>query len=245
MIIQEEPFLSFHNFVIGYGTKKHSKSLSQPFTSIIQRGQLISLIGLNGVGKSTLLRTIAGILPPISGSVTIYGRNIHKLSSVEKSENISVEFPFENARPNLTVLDYVQLGQYRFSDWLGNMQSENDFLEKMIEQFSLQNYLDRKVDELSDGEFQRVELARCIVQQTPLVLLDEPTSHMDYPSREMTMQLLKKMSHDLNKTIIVSTHELPLAEKYSDRFLMMSQSGNILYTDCWSTDIINSLFAME
>lgn len=167
------------------------------------------------------------------------------MSVKERSEIVSVILPFEGVKPNLTIREYVRMGLNRFSNWFGGITGDSEnLMNNVIELFALCDLSSRKVFELSDGEFQRVELARCVVQQTPIILLDEPISHLDFPSRELMMQLLRNLTREMNLSFVVSTHEVPLAEKYSDKFWLMNKNGKVDVVDVLKKEKLTELFGI-
>ncbi|HEV2478337.1 MAG TPA: ABC transporter ATP-binding protein [Puia sp.] len=191
----------------------------------IGAGQLICLLGPNGSGKSTLLRTLAGLQPALGGRVEIQGRS--GLSSGELAKKISLVLTDRVLGSNLDVHSLVALGRYPWSGWLGGLQeTDRVAIDRAIASAGIGELLGRKVFTLSDGENQKVMLARALAQDTPILMLDEPTAHLDLPSRIRLMRLLHRLARELNKGILLSTHELDLALQVADEvWLLEADSG--------------------
>lgn len=198
------------------------------------------MLGANGCGKSTLLRTLAGLQPALSGE---YTRSDAKHIALVLTERLSME--------NTTVHDVVAMGRYPYTSFLGGLSGED---EAIIAQALAQvGFADTKVGETmfnahSDGEKQRILIAKAIAQQTPIILLDEPTAHLDLPHRILILRLLRQLAHEQGKTVLISTHELDLALALSDRILLMTpQKGIQLDTaeNLKKTDAFTSAFGMD
>jgi iron complex transport system ATP-binding protein len=187
-------------------------------------GQLICLLGPNGSGKSTLLRTLAGLQPALGGRVEIEGRS--GLSSGELARKISLVLTDRVTGNNLDVYSLVALGRYPWSTWLGGLREADRFaIDRAIASAGIGELLERKVFTLSDGESQKVMLARALAQDTPILMLDEPTAHLDLPSRIRLMRLLHRLARELNKGILLSTHELDLALQVADEVWLLEAGG--------------------
>jgi iron complex transport system ATP-binding protein len=192
----------------------------------IRSGQLICLLGPNGSGKSTLLRTLAGLQPPLAGSVAITGRT--DLSSAQLAKKISLVLTDRITGNNLDVHSLVALGRYPWSDWLGGLdEADLAAIDRAIEATGIEALRSRKLHTLSDGENQKVMLARALAQDTPLLMLDEPTAHLDLPSRIRLMRLLHRLARELNKGILLSTHELDLALQVADEVWLLEAAGSL------------------
>jgi len=190
----------------------------------IGAGQLICLLGPNGSGKSTLLRTLAGLQPPLGGRIEIEGRT--GLSSNELAKKISLVLTDRVTGNNLDVYSLVALVRYPWSDWLGGLrETDRAAIDRAIESAGIAELLERRVFTLSDGENQKVMLARALAQDTPILMLDEPTAHLDLPSRIRLMRLLHRLAQELNKGILLSTQELDLALQVADEVWLMQAAG--------------------
>ena len=235
--------LELKNLSSGYWEKKKEIMVTKPVSYVFAEGQLVSLIGPNGVGKSSLLRTIGGLQPAMSGETYVNDKSIAKMTPHQISECVSYVSSATDVRPNFTVAEYVCLGVYRLTDWTGRMKSmkDND-MDSTLEMLSLKAMRDRKVSNLSDGEFQKVKIARAVVQQTPVILLDEPTSHLDFPSRMDIMWLLRELAENQKKLVLVCTHEIDLALKYSDVVCSITKDGNVGFANDVTFRQLNVLF---
>ncbi|MES1249748.1 MAG: ABC transporter ATP-binding protein [Chitinophaga rupis] len=223
------PLLQTMDLAAGYlsGGKK-LMPIAGPLAVDIQAGQLICLLGPNGSGKSTLLRTLAGLQPLLEGTIKITGIDIHKLKPAQLAQKISLVLTDPVRNSNLTAYSLVALGRYPYSNWLGVLREEDKVvINQAIEAAQIEGLLDRKVSTLSDGESQKVMLARALAQDTPLMMLDEPTAHLDLPSRIQLMRLLHQLARQTNKGILVSTHELDLALQVADQVWLLQTGGKL------------------
>jgi iron complex transport system ATP-binding protein len=221
------PLLQTMDLAAGYisGSKK-ILPIAGPLAVDIHAGQLICLLGPNGSGKSTLLRTLAGLQPPLAGSIKITGADIHKLKPAQLAKKISLVLTDSVRSSNLTAYALVALGRYPYSSWLGILnEADKTMITRAIEAAQIEGLLNRKVATLSDGESQKVMLARALAQDTPLMMLDEPTAHLDLPSRIQLMRLLHQLARQTNKGILVSTHELDLALQVADQLWLLQAKG--------------------
>ena len=228
--------ISTNKLCIGYGEAVIQRDL----TFSLQKGEMVCMLGANGCGKSTLLRTLAGLQPALSGE---YTRSDAKHIALVLTERLSME--------NTTVHDVVAMGRYPYSSFLGGLSGED---EAIIAQALTQvGFADTKVGETmfnahSDGEKQRILIAKAIAQQTPIILLDEPTAHLDLPHRILILRLLRQLAHEQGKTVLISTHELDLALALSDRILLMTPQKGIQLDSAENlkkTDAFTSAFGMD
>ena len=211
-----------NSLAIGYG----NYIIQQNLNLWAESGNLICLIGINGSGKSTLLRTLGGLQKPLKGTVSIQGKNISKLSHHERSLLFSFVLTDTVDETNMTVYDLVSLGRFPHTNWVGSL-SENDkrIITTSIAQVNMTSKMSSYLHEISDGEKQRAIIAKALAQDTPFVLLDEPTAHLDLPNRIEIMLLLKKLSVNTHKTFILSTHELDLAMQMADIIWLIHPQG--------------------
>ena len=207
------------DLAIGYGKHMVQQGLNLESSS----RDLICLVGTNGAGKSTLLRTISGLQKPLAGSIEIEGKTLRRLSNYERSLLYSMVLTDAIFVENLTVYELVALGRIPHTDWTGAL-SDNDkrLIDESIAQVNLTHKRDAYLNAVSDGEKQRAVIAKALAQDTPLVLLDEPTAHLDLPNRIEIMLLLRRLSVNTGKTFILSTHELDLALQMADKIWLMT-----------------------
>lgn len=218
--------LQARNLVIGYGTRR----IAGPLDADIQAGQLVCLLGPNGAGKSTLLRTLTGLQRPLEGTVEVAGAfDITRASPPQLAKKISLVLTDSVRNTQMTVYALIALGRYPYSNWLGLLSdADRALIAAAIEATGVGELTTRKVSSLSDGECQKVMLARALAQDTPLLILDEPTAHLDLPSRIQLMQLLHRLAGQTGKGILVSTHELDLALQVADEvWLLQKNTGQL------------------
>jgi len=214
--------LQTHSLTIGY----NNHTVQQNLNLSAEAGSLICLIGTNGSGKSTLLRTLGGLQKPLKGNVSIQGKTISKLSHYERSLLFSFVLTDAIDETNMTVYDLVSLGRFPYTNWVGTLsEKDKEIIATSIAQVNLADKMKRYLHEISDGEKQRAIIAKALTQDTPLVLLDEPTAHLDLPNRIEIMLLLRKLSVDTHKTFILSTHELDLAMQMANTIWLIHSQG--------------------
>ncbi|GEP52025.1 ABC transporter ATP-binding protein [Flavobacterium noncentrifugens] len=221
--MENQIILKTENLSIGYPSKKAQNAIASDINLFLEKGKLISLIGANGVGKSTLLRTITGIQKPLSGAVFLNGKNISSYSSLEAAQNLSVVLTEKLPPSNLTVFELVALGRQPYTNWVGTL-TDNDFskINEALELTQITPLEQKKHFEISDGQLQKVLIARAIAQDTPLIILDEPTTHLDLLHKVSLFKLLKKLASETKKCILFSTHDIDLAIQLSDEMIVMT-----------------------
>ncbi|WP_229254384.1 ABC transporter ATP-binding protein [Dyadobacter sp. NIV53] len=186
------------------------------------------LLGPNGAGKSTLMRTLAGLQPAISGGITIENQQLSELKPAELARKLSLVLTERIDSVNLTINEVVTLGRTPYTGWLGVLSSlDHEKINQALTATETFTYKHRKIHQLSDGERQKVMLARALAQDTNLIILDEPTAHLDLPSRVEIMHLLHTLARQTNKAILLSTHELDLALQAADQLWLMDQQGKM------------------
>ena len=214
---------------IGYTSKKKNLIISEEINFSIKQGELISLVGTNGIGKSTLLRTLAGMQPRLKGSILINENDLENFSPLELANDLSVVLTETPASKNLSVLELVSLGRHPYTNWIGSLsKSDKEIINTAISATKIEELLNYKCYELSDGQLQKVLIARALTQDTPLILLDEPTTHLDIFHRASVLKLLKKLASENKKTILFSTHEIDLAIQLSDKMIVMTK-GKVFF----------------
>lgn len=186
------------------------------------------LMGPNGSGKSTLMQTIAGLIPAQSGELKISGISMHQIKHSERAKLMSLVLTERLDQGNLCVWDVVMTGRYPYLGMRGRLRAEDvEILQHCMRICRVESMANRCLSELSDGERQRVMIARALAQETPLVILDEPTAHLDLPSRLEVLTMLRDLSRTLNKCILVSTHELDLALRWADRVWLFDKEHRV------------------
>jgi iron complex transport system ATP-binding protein len=241
MVADSTPLLSTRNLVTGYrsGAKRIVVADSLPELQL-HPGRLICLLGPNGSGKSTLLRTLAGLQPALSGEILIQG--IEHWSPLALAKKISLVLTDRVRGNNLTVGALVALGRYPYSGWLGALgAADKTSIENAMKATGIGSLRDRKLHTLSDGQSQKVMLARALAQDTPILMLDEPTAHLDLPSRIRLMRLLHQLARETRKGILLSTHELDLALQIADEVWLL-QTGGQLHKGAPEDLVLNGTF---
>lgn len=220
--------LKTSSLTIGYVQRGKQTVVQSDLNLFVGSGEMLCLMGPNGSGKSTLLRTLSGLQSPLSGSAIINGVDIQKISVKERALLISLVLTDRIDVENATVRSVVAMGRYPHSNWWGGIESDADELvRKAIAMVHLKEKEHQLLSELSDGEKQRVMIAKAFVQDTPVIILDEPTAHLDLPNRVEIMLLLHRMAHKIGKTVIISTHELDMALQAADRVWLMTAGGGV------------------
>lgn len=220
----KKKMITLKNLVVGYHDGRHTRQLNHAANEEARDGMLTCLIGANGAGKSTLLRTIAGFQLPLEGTVLLGGDDVRALSPRQRAERMAVVL---TDRPDVmctTVWEMVATGRAPFTGFWGRLSGKDrDIVTRSLRLVGIEWMADRTVASLSDGERQKVMIAKALAQQTPIILLDEPTAFLDYPSRVEVMQLLLNIAHEEHKTVLLSTHDLDLALHTADRIWLFEK----------------------
>ena len=214
---------------IGYSIKKHhTKEVASHIQATIRSGELTCLLGENGVGKSTLLRTLSAFQPKLGGHIWLLGREVESYTDRQLSRIISVVLTERCEIRNMTVRDLVGMGRSPYTGFWGRL-SQNDWevVDRSIRLVGIEVLASRMVHTLSDGERQKVMIAKALAQETPIIFLDEPTAFLDYPSKVEIMQLLYRLIQTTEKTIFLSTHDLDLALEIADKIWLMERKQGI------------------
>ncbi len=223
------PFLQLSNVSIGYHSKNRLSLVQSELSLSANKGELIALIGENGCGKSTLIRSIACLQPIFKGEINLNGKNLEKLTPAKRAKLLSVVLTEQKSVASFNVRELISIGRDPYTGWLGSLsETDNDIITRAIEQTYLQGFENRNIHELSDGERQRAFIARALAQDTPLIILDEPTSHLDLANRINILLLLQKLARNTGKTILISTHELETAMQVADKLWMMEKGGGVI-----------------
>lgn len=190
-------------------------------------GEMVALIGSNGSGKSTLLRTIAGFQPWFAGDIRVGGRSIKSLGIREMARIISFVSTESIRIPNMTVFDLVAYGRFPYTNWIGSLtEADREVINMAVRLVGIEKLSDRPVLQISDGERQRAMIARSLAQDTPVIILDEPTAYLDVSNKYEIFHLLQTMASERNKTIILSTHDLNIALREADKLWMITEGFN-------------------
>lgn len=225
--------LQTKNLSIGYTSKKEVLTIASDINILLLKGKLITLIGGNGIGKSTLLRTITAIQIPISGEVTLNNKDIFSIENSELAQQQSLVLTDKLPSSNLTVWELIALGRQPYTNWIGTLSDEdNSKIKTAIQLTNIEHLSEKKHFEISDGQLQKVLIARALAQDTDLIILDEPTTHLDLFHKVSVFKLLKKLAHESEKCILFSTHDIDLAIQLSDEMIVMTKENTIQDQPC-------------
>ena len=214
--------IELHDLSIGYG----DRTLLSEVEATIEKGKLTALIGRNGTGKSTLLRAIAGLNRRYSGRILLDGRPAADTRTAEMARTLAFVTTERTRIANLKCEDVVAIGRAPYTNWIGRMQkADTEIVMRSLASVGMEDYAERTMDRMSDGECQRIMIARALAQDTPIILLDEPTSFLDMPNRYELCSLLARLAHNEGKCILFSTHELDIALSLSDRIALIDTPG--------------------
>ncbi len=212
--------LNISSLTVGYNNKPTLKNIS----ILSDKNMMIGVFGRNGQGKSTLLKTISGLLPPISGQFNFNGIDILNISEKERAKLLSIVSTTKSSIGAIKVQDFVAFGRFPYTNWLGiNKVKDYQEIDKAIKLCKLERFANRNYDELSDGEKQKVNIARAIAQNTPLIILDEPTVHLDLINTIEVFKLLRELVKTHSKTVIISTHQMEYALQICDQIWLINE----------------------
>ncbi len=223
------PLLLTEDLAIGYTvSKSYTRIVAQNLSLSLSPGEIASIIGPNGVGKSTLIRTIAGLQPSLGGKVYVEDRELEEYSVRELARRISVVLTEQIHVGMLTSASLVSLGRYAFTGWTGKLtQRDREAVQWALHSVGAESLAGRYVEQLSDGERQKIMIARALAQEPRIILLDEPTAYLDVTRRIETMDLLRRLTRESPRSILLSTHDLELALRVSDRIFLLSAEGRL------------------
>lgn len=229
--------IEFENLTVAYG----HKVLVEKVSGCFEPGGTTALIGRNGAGKSSLLRVIAGIDRPVSGSVRICGKDLSSMPPAERARKVAFVTTQRVRIANLSCASVVGMGRAPYTDWIGRLSdADRVAVEDALAAVGMSGYASRTMDTMSDGECQRIMIARALAQDTPVMLLDEPTSFLDLPGRYELARLLARIAREKNKTVVYSTHELDIARSRCSAIALVAPPKLIMNpTDAVIEEIFN------
>jgi len=208
---------------IGYTSKKEVKTIASNLNVELDAGNLVCLLGKNGIGKSTLLRTLTKVQPSLKGEIFINSTKLETFNFTDFAKIVSLVLTEQLPDSSLTVFELVALGRQPYTNWIGYLTTEDlCIIQSAFEKTNTKHLMNSKCFELSDGQLQKILIARALAQNTPIIVLDEPTAHLDLHHTINTFSLLKNLASEFNKTIIVSTHEINLALQLADELWLMT-----------------------
>ena len=244
--------MTLTDLTIGY----EHKVVQSHIDLTLEQGQLVALLGPNGSGKSTLLRTLAGLQPALGGQILVNGVDVSPMTPAERAKQQALVLAEGETLDASTVMDIVALGRYPYTSFLGRLTDEDkSIIQQSLESVGLLSTLNSKLlytlnstlyTSLSTGNQARVLIAKALAQQTPIILLDEPTAHLDLPGRVQLFELLRRLAHEQQKLILISTHELNLALRCSDHILLLSDAVQYATpAELSATKALNEAFNMN
>jgi iron complex transport system ATP-binding protein len=218
---------------IGYTSKKSKTVVASSINIELKKGTLVGLIGANGIGKSTLLRTLTNVQNPLSGAIYINNTNLLKYAAIDLAKVLSLVLTEPVASKNMSVLELVALGRQPYTNWIGSLSEYDlEIINKALNQTNITELKHKKCFELSDGQLQKVMITRALAQDTDLIILDEPTTHLDMYHKAYILKLLQRLAIETNKTILFSSHEIDLAIQLCDQLVVMTNTGVVSDAPC-------------
>ena len=215
---------------IGYNEGKKRKVVQSNVNLSLYSGQVTCLLGLNGAGKSTLIRTLCGFQPPLEGDVLLRGKRLSSYSQSEFAREVGVVLTEKTNAGGITVYDLVSLGRHPYTGFFGSLkEKDHRIVENSLEAAGIANKSSCYVSELSDGERQKVMIAKVLAQECPIIILDEPTAFLDVTARIETMVLLRKLAKEQNKAIVLSTHDIDSAIQMADNLWLLSKGKQVRF----------------
>ena len=216
--------LSFHHIISGYDRPL----LQEAFSGTLEKGRLVALLGRNGCGKTTLIHTTVGFVAPLEGQIRIDNRPVGTLSIKERAKLMSIVGTKAVQSPYMCVYDLIALGRYPYLSFMGRLQDKDRvFIEEIVQVLGIEHLQYKRISSCSDGEQQLVQLARALAQDTPIILLDEATAHLDFVNKVKIFERLQALAKNQGKLILMSTHDLHIALRYADSVLLF-EGGRIV-----------------
>lgn len=237
--------LEVSDLSIGYKTKKRNHVVASNINFKLEKGQLVGLVGANGIGKSTLIRTLIKVQPHLGGQIILNGKSLSATSPAALAQNLSIVLTEQLVSKNLTVIELVALGRHPYTNWIGKLSSSDiEIVNNAMEMVKISDLKNRKCFELSDGQLQKVMIARALAQDTDIIILDEPTTHLDMYHKAYILKLLQKLTKKTGKTILFSSHEIDLAIQLCDQMIVMGNTAVIYDQPCnlISNRVFDTLF---
>ena len=218
--------LQVNNLSIGYKNNKNITCVADKIDLSLLKGSMVCILGKNGIGKSTLLRTVSKVQPALSGEINIGQQKIEAISNAKLAKKLSLVLTERIPENNLTVFELIALGRQPYTNWVGSLTDvDHKYIQQAIQKTNIEEIIHKKHFELSDGQLQKVMIARALSQNTEIIILDEPTAHLDVHNKIEIFTLLKSLSQELHKTILISTHEIHLALQLADELWLMNENG--------------------
>lgn len=217
--------LEIQNLTTGYVTHRDKIKVATDINAELKAGEFTCLLGPNGTGKTTLLRTLSCFIPPLSGTIYLNGKNLLEIPRKELAREIGVVLTEKPSVPSMTVFDLIGLGRSPYTGFWGRLTPYDEaIVRSSMSLAGIAGLNDRFIDTLSDGERQKTMIAKAIAQDTPVIFLDEPTAFLDFPSKADMMRLLRRLAHEENKIIFMSTHDINMAIALSDKLWLLDKT---------------------
>lgn len=224
-----EPVIQLQDLSTGYKLKGKNRVVSSGLNVALTPATVTCLIGPNGTGKSTLLRTIAGFQPPLSGQVLLQGKPIQQYTSERLARLISIVLTNNAHIKNLTTYEVIGMGRSPYTGFWGRLSAEDKrIVEQCIRLVGVEKVAQQAFQTLSDGERQKAMIAKAVAQETPVILLDEPTAFLYYPNKAGVMLMLRRFAHEMGKTILMSIHDIDLALQVADNIWLLREDGTLV-----------------
>jgi iron complex transport system ATP-binding protein len=236
------------NLSIGYKSKSGTITIAENINLNLEKGKLIALIGENGIGKSTLLKTLTGIIPSLKGEVTLLNKPLQSFKLLDLAQELSIVLTEKLPPSNLTIYEIIALGRQPYTNWLGTLSDVDKIkINKAIALTEIEHLIHKKHEEVSDGQLQIALIARALAQDTSIIILDEPTTHLDLVHKATLLKLLQKLTHETSKTILYSSHDIDLAIQMADEMIVFTSTQIVQDQPCnlIQTGIFNTLFDTE
>ncbi len=226
---KQHPSLKASDLSIGY----KSTAIAENINFALSEGELTAIVGINGIGKSTLLRTLGNVQPKLAGRLQIGEKELESYPPLELATKISLVLTEPIASKNMSVVELIALGRQPYTNWIGTLSADDkNKINKAISMLQLEELQHRKCFELSDGQLQRVMIARALAQDTAIILLDEPTTHLDLYHKVQILKLLKSIAHQTKKTVAFTSHEIEMAIQLCDKMLLLDSERNPFGQPC-------------
>jgi len=220
--------IELKDLATGYVTKNGKKTIASGLNATLESGEMTCLLGPNGAGKSTLLRTLAAFQPVLNGTIEVRGKKLEEYTSKELSQVVSVVLTDNSDIKNMRAEEVVAMGRSPYTGFWGKLnEKDKTVIKKCLHWVGIEDLADRRMQTLSDGERQKVMIAKAVAQETPIILLDEPTAYLDYPSKIAMMLLLHRLAKALKKTIFMSTHDLEHALQVADQVWLLDKEQGL------------------
>ena len=218
--------LELRDLHIGYAEDAGRHIVAEALSASLPKGTMACLVGANGVGKSTLMRTLSGFQPALRGEVLVDGKRLDEYNPRELSERVGVVLTERESVPDLTVEEVVAIGRMPYTNFWGKLRAaDRKAVDEAIALVGIEHLRHKKIGRVSDGERQKAMIAKALAQQTGIILLDEPTAFLDYGSKVSVMRLLRQLAHEQGKAILLSTHDLEIAFQTADEVWILQRNG--------------------